>query len=267
MSDASPFQRPATCLVRAVPDAFTRALRSRPVELSVAVAREQHAAYVAALRETGAQVVLLPADEAAPDCCFIEDTAVLLARSALITRPGAASREREVGPVMLALAASLPVVAMEPPATLDGGDVLRAGRILFVGLSSRSNAAGAAALRTRAAREDLAVVTVPVQDGLHLKSACSLAAADLLVHHDSGLDPRPFVEAGLRVCPVQEPAGANVLALGPTVLVSADAPRTADLLEARGITVRRVCVTEFHRADGALTCLSIRVPPSSGWVT
>ena len=265
-----PFAKPAGFLVRAVPGSFAFALRQKRDEsepLSVPLAREQHAAYVQALRETGAPVTLLPADEACPDCCFIEDTAVVLGRRALVTRPGAPSRMKEVGPVRAVLDRTRDTFAMDAPATLDGGDVLRIGGTLFVGLSSRTNYVGMAWAAEVAQLEGLTLVTVTGLGGLHLKSVCSLAKPGLVVYLRAGCDPKPFEQAGLECMPVPEPEGANVLALGSTVLVSADAPRTAELLASRGLTVKTVRVSEFHRADGALTCLSLRLPPAGGWVT
>ena len=159
---------------------------------------------------------------------------------------------------------------MAATATLDGGDVLRIGARLFVGLSSRTNAEGAAALVQVAALDGLEVVTVTVRDGLHLKSACTLASPTLLV-----VDPRvmgasdlePFRVAGIELLDVVEPAGANLLALGNAVIASAAAPRTAQILRERGLDVRIVNVSEFHKGDGALTCLSLRVPRAGCWST
>jgi len=256
---------PLTAIVRAVPDAYVRCLRTDPAPIDLERARAQHRGYIAALTDAGVTVLLLPADEAHPDACFIEDTAVVLGAHALITRPGAPSRRGEVGPVAAALAAHRSVHTMHAPAILDGGDVLRAGPLLFVGLSTRSDAAGARILAELAAREHLEVRTIPVAAGLHLKSAVTLVDERTLVLHDGALDPAPFTAAGLDVLRVAEPVGGNVLALGRHLLVSADAPATAALLAARGHAVTRVEVGEFHRGDGALTCLSLRLAPPGAW--
>lgn len=263
----APFALPRLCLVREVPASFDRCLRSDPAPIDVTEARRQHAAYVEALRAAGCAVTILPADESCPDCCFVEDAAVVLGSHALATCIGAPSRRAESGPVAAALATQgLTTYLMSAPATLDGGDVLRAGGVLFVGLSGRTNAAGVARLTEAARLDGLEVRTVPVAAGLHLKSACSLAAPDLLVHL-AGLDPGPFRAAGLRCLAVAEPAGANALRLGDVLLVSAAAPRTAELLAREGIAVRAVAVGEFHKGDGALTCLSIRLPADDAWAT
>jgi dimethylargininase len=266
-----PFAPPARLVARQVSARYAECVRSDPkLVIDVAAARRQHAGYVEALRALGLQVDVLPAEDDAPDACFVEDTAVVTGAHAVATRPGAESRRAEVASVARELARDRVVGTMSSPATLDGGDVLRVAGRLFVGLSSRTNRAGLDALAAFAARDGLDVVPLTVRDGLHLKSACTLASASLLV-----IDPRvigdeeraAFVEAGLTILAVDEPAGANVLAIGDAVLVSSAAPRTAELLRAKGLDVRVVDVGEFHKGDGALTCLSLRVPREGAWAT
>jgi dimethylargininase len=255
--------------VRDVPDTYARCLRRDPVPLDPARARAQVQAYARVLGELGVAVERLPADEACPDCCFVEDAAVVLSAGlAVLTRPGAPSRRPELPPVERALRGLVAEVAPldDPAATLDGGDVLRAGATLFVGLSERTNRAGADALGRVAARAGLSVVAVPVGAGLHLKSAVTLLAPGRLVLQAGALDPTPFLRAGLSCLEVEEPAGANVLALGPVVLVSSAAPRAlARLVREPGLVVRAIDVAELHKGDGALTCLSLRVPPPGAW--
>ncbi|MBI3268208.1 MAG: type 3 dihydrofolate reductase [Planctomycetes bacterium] len=262
-----PFALPAAVLVREVPASYARCLRRDPVAIDVAAARAQHAGYVSALREAGAEVVVLPADEGFPDASFVEDCAVVAGGRALLTRPGAPSRQGEVGPVADALARWYGVQRMEAPATLDGGDVLRVGRRLFVGLSGRTNLAGLECLERLAALDGLETVRVVVRAGLHLKSACGLAAPGLVLLAPGVLDPAPFEAAGLECLAVPEPVGSNCLPLGDRILVSADCPGTLALLVARGLRACPVRVTEFHKGDGALTCLSIRVPSPGTWCT
>lgn len=259
------FHAPHTAIVRDVPDAYQHCLRSGELAPDVALARLQHRGYVAALASAGVGVLHIPADEAHPDACFIEDTAVILGAHALISRPGAPSRRGECGPVAAALSARCELHTMAAPAILDGGDVLRAGPLLFVGMSRRSDAAGARSLAAVAAREGLELRTVPVAAGLHLKSAVTLIDEHTLVLHDGAIDPAPLRAAGFDLLRVAEPAGGNVLALGRRLLVSADAPATAALLRSRGHDVTSLDVSEFHRGDGALTCLSLRLPPPGMW--
>ena len=265
-----PFALPQRVLVREVSARYAACVRhDAHTHIDVAAARQQHADYVAALRALGLAVEVLPADDACPDACFLEDTAVITGRHALATRPGAASRRAEVAPVAAALARGLSVLTMAPPATLDGGDVLRVDDRLFVGLSTRTNGAGVDGLARLAERDGLRVTAVAVRAGLHLKSACSLAAPDVLLYDACALDDAAlatFRDVGLRCLAAPEPLGANALALGDATLVSAAAPRTAELLAAWR-DVRVVEVGEFHKGDGALTCLSLRVPREGFWST
>lgn len=259
----STFAAPVRALVRAVPASYARCLRESPVAIDVARAREQHAAYLAALRDAGVELLELPADEAHPDCCFVEDTAVLVDGAALITHPGAPSRRGECAAVAAALAPHLRLTTMSTDAILDGGDVLRTGDTLHVGRSSRTDAAGVAALTAFAAPHGLTVRAVPLAAGLHLKSVVTLADPRTLVLQAGALDPAAF--PGLDVIEVPEPVGANVLALGRRVLVSTAAPITAARLAARGLEVVRLDIEEFNKGDGAFTCLSLRLPPPAHW--
>lgn len=262
------FGPPARALVRAVPDSYARCLRVDPVPVDPARARAQVEGYARALAEAGVQVDRVATDEACPDACFTEDVAVILdAERALVTRPGAPSRLAEVEPVAAVLGRRLRLLRLDDAAaTLDGGDVLRVGDALFVGLSGRTNRAGADGLARAARPLGLEVVPVPLAQGLHLKSVVTLVAPGLVVALEGapGLD---LVRArGARVLLTDEPWGANVLPLGPVVLVSTAAPRTlARLRREPGLECRPVDVSELHKGDGALTCLSLRTPPPGAW--
>ncbi|MEL6347315.1 MAG: arginine deiminase-related protein [Myxococcota bacterium] len=258
------FQAPAQAIVRQVSTSYNRCIRQDARPINVARARVQHAAYVCALKEAGVRVRVLPEQPSMPDACFVEDPALVLGRRALITRSAASSRQPEAKTLRTALIDWCDLSTMPAPGTLDGGDVLRIDNRLFVGRSARSNDEGIAWLRFAAAAEGLDVIEVPLSDGLHLKSAATLAAPDLLVYHPDMIDATAFT--GVERLAVEEPHGANVLALGDTVLVSADAPRTAEHLAARRLRVRVLQVDEFHRGDGALTCLSLRLPRAGTWV-
>lgn len=263
------FAAPARALVRGVPGSYARCLRREQVEVDPARARAQVEEYARALAACGVVVDVLPTDEACPDACFVEDAAVVLDASlALITRPGAPSRRPEVPPISAALGACVTrQVGMDddPDATLDGGDVLRVGDVLLVGLSERTNQAGADALARAARPLGLTVRAVPVGEGLHLKSVVTLVAPDLAVVTPE-VDQDALRALGVRCLLVDEPAGANVLALGRVVLASSAAPRTATRLAREpGLDVRMIDVSELHKGDGALTCLSLRVPPPGAW--
>ncbi|XP_053178778.1 N(G),N(G)-dimethylarginine dimethylaminohydrolase 1 [Scomber japonicus] len=170
-------------IVRGVPASLAKgALRMSQAEVDLAGARREHEAYVEVLKtKVGLEVVELPADESFPDCVFVEDAAVVCGDTALITRQGAESRRGEKETMTRALKElNMKIVEMtDETATLDGGDVLFTGREFFVGLSKRTNQRGAEILAD--AFKDYAVSTVPVLEGLHLKSFCSMGGPGLIV--------------------------------------------------------------------------------------
>src|SRR4051812_12858743 len=141
--------------------------------IDAARAALQHRSYREALRACGARVVTLPRVDEAPDSVFVEDTAIVLDEMAVLTRPGVESRRGEVGLIEADVARLRPVVKVLPPATLEGGDVMRVGRTLYVGLSPRTNAEGTDVLRRFAAPHGYEVVTVELRGCLHLKTGCS----------------------------------------------------------------------------------------------
>jgi dimethylargininase len=229
------------------------------VPIDIARARAQHAAYEAALAAAGTLVVRLPAADDLPDAVFVEDTAVVLDEVAVVTRLGARSRAAEADDIAAALAEYRPVRRLIRPATLDGGDVLRVGRTLYVGRSGRTNGAGVQQLRGLIWRHGYRVVAVPVRGCLHLKSAATLADDHTLVLNPQWVPEDAFTGAGLDILrvPEEEPWGANVLRIGDVVLVPDNVPRTRALLASRGLAVRRVNVSELQKAEAGVTCMSI----------
>ena len=260
-----PFAAPEGALLRGIPDSYPLCLRENTLPIDVALARVQHAAYAAALEDAGIAVATLAAEASCPDCVFIEDIAAILGARAVLTRPGASARRPECLAVAEALAGELELHSMAAPATLDGGDVLRVGDTLYVGLSGRTNAAGFVFLAGVAAAEGIHAVPVPLAAGLHLKSASSLVSPELVVLEVGPLDPALFRAAGVEVLVIDEAHAGNVLALGSRVLVSAAAPKLADLLTRRGLDVVALDLSELHKGDGALTCLSLRIPAPGTW--
>lgn len=225
--------------------------------IDAAAAAAQHHGYREALEACGARVVTLPPVEGLPDSVFVEDTAIVLDEVAVLTRPGVESRRGEVSLNEPEVARLRSIVRVEPPATLEGGDVLRLGRTLYVGLSPRTNAEGAAALRRFAAPHGYEVLTVELRDCLHLKTGCSGLDEETVLVNPDWVDAAVFRGREVVAVDASEPWAANVLCVGGPVCVSATFPRTAEMLAARGYDVRAVEVSEFAKAEGGMTCMSL----------
>jgi dimethylargininase len=252
-----------------MPIAFTRAVSPRLAEcettqagrVDVARAIAQHAAYEAALAEAGLEVRRLAALDEFPDAVFVEDTALLLGEHAVILRPGAASRAGETGSTAEGLADDFTVHRLDA-GHVDGGDVLRVGRRLYVGLSSRTDRTGLRALAEAVAPLGYDVVPVPVAGGLHLKSAATCVAG-VLVHNPDWVSASHFTGVEPVAVAAGEAYGGNLLMAGATLLAAADSPRTAETLAARGFDVVTLDISEMRKADAALTCMSlISAPPA-----
>jgi dimethylargininase len=226
-----------------------------PIDYSRAV--RQHEAYCQMLRRACAEVRTLDVNHGLPDSVFIEDTAIVLDEVAVLASMGAPSRRAEPAGVEPELRKYREVERVEPPATVEGGDVLRLGRTLLVGLSSRTNAAGVEALQAVGRRFGYEVRPVPVGRCLHLKSACGALPNGRLLVNPDWLDPRALRGFDLVRVPDAEPDAANVLLLGARVCLAAAHPQTAERVRQLGFEVEAVDLSEFAKAEGCVTCLSI----------
>ena len=220
--------------------------------------RQQHGAYVAALRELGLDVEVLPADPGHPDAHFVEDVAVVTPEVAVITRPGAQSRRGEVDAIARRLERHRPLRRIDSPGTLDGGDVLMVGRRCFVGRSARTNDAGIAQLASILADHGYRTTAVDVGAGLHLKSDLNLVTEDTLVA-TADLSGRPeLADFKVIVVPEDERYAANVVRINDALLMPAGYPATRRLLAPTGLQIIELETSELRRMDGGLTCLSLR---------
>jgi dimethylargininase len=262
-------------LTRPVPASFAKALCATTPDEPIVLerARQQHAAYVAALRDAGVQIEILPAADALPDSCFVEDTAVVAAGVALITRPGAPSRQAEPAATAEALRTRYDLAYVREPdafgshadveridtdVTLDGGDCMRVGTTIFVGRSARTNAAGIARLAEVFEPRGMRVVAIDLPAGvLHLKCVCAPLGDDRITLADGSIPRDAFGDVHAVRIPAGESYAANVLALGDRVIVAAGFPRAHEALTRAGLRIVPLVTTEFRKADGALTCLSI----------
>jgi dimethylargininase len=252
---------PRAAIVRPPSDAFARAISSGGAAIDPRRARAQHVAYRAALADL-VEVVALPADEELPDACFVDDCAVVLGGRALLTRPGAPARAAEPERLAGALAELVDdLERMTAPATLDGGDVLRLGRALVAGRSERTSQAGIHQLTAFAEAAGGRVEVAAVPPGtLHLQSAVTALDDDAVVGTAELLEQPPLRGVTNKVVvPPEEAAAGNVLAVGTTVVMPAGCPRTAAAVAALGFEVRQVDLSEFAKADGGATCLSLLV--------
>jgi dimethylargininase len=227
-------------------------------------ARRQHDAMERVLESLGVIVRRVPGADELPDAVFVEDTAVVVEGIAVMTRPGAVSRRGETDGVAAVLADYRPVVRMTAPATLDGGDVLRIAKTLYVGLSSRTNRAGVEQLRGFVGPLGYRVATTLLSGCLHLKSAVTAIGDNLVLVNPQwmagdaidGMD-RIEIDPG-------EPMAANALRVGDAVVYPSHYPRTRRRLEDRGIRVVEIECDELAKAEGAVTCCSVLIEDSAG---
>jgi len=230
-------------------------LESSPIDLERA--RAQHQQYEDALRSLGVKVESLPADQELPDSVFVEDTALVLDECAVLTRPGAESRRQEVAVVEAALKPHRRLLCIEPPATLDGGDILVAGRVVYVGLTSRSNRAAVEQLSDLLAPFGYATRSVAVNGCLHLKSAVTRVGTGMLLLNPEWVDPAEFDGWTLIEVDPAEPYAANAMLVGETIIYPTSFPATRMRLEAAGIAIQAVEADELAKAEGAVTCCSL----------
>jgi dimethylargininase len=227
------------------------------VSIDVERAVAQHDAYEALLRSLGVSVVRAPAAPEHPDAVFIEDTAIVLDELAVITRPGAAARRGELEGVAEVLAKYRPLYAMDAPATLDGGDVMRVGGVLYVGRSGRTNSEGIAQIARLLEPFGYRVVPVEFTGCLHLKSAVTALADDTLLLNPAWVSASAFPGFNTLAIDASEPMAANALRIGESVVYSSEYPRTAALLQQRGVRLFTVDCSELAKAEGAVTCCSL----------
>ena len=251
--------------------AFTRAVSPRLAEcalthlarspIDAATAVMQHGLYEQALRAAGLEIIRLPALPEHPDGVFVEDTALLLDGHAIVTRPGAPSRAAEVHSTASGLAAHFEIHRIHS-GHVDGGDVLRIGKTLYVGVSSRTNSAGVAELRQVAAPLGFRVVIAELRACLHLKTGATLAGRDrsgalVLLYNGDAVDPRQFTGVDLMAADEGEPDAANLVSVGGQVIMPAGNPKTAMRLRERGFEVAEVDVSELQKAEAGVTCMSL----------
>jgi dimethylargininase len=252
-------KRRLTAITRAVSPSLTDCeltfLARRKIDVAKAI--EQHRGYEECLERLGVRVMRLPAKPDLPDSVFVEDTAIVLDELAVITRPGAITRQTETESVANALSEFRPLKFIQPPATIEGGDVMRIDRRLYTGLSARTNQAGIQQLRTIVEPCGYEVRTVEVTGCLHLKTACSYLGARMMLVNRRWINFQKLAGFDLIDTPSDEPWAANILTIGGLVLIADGSSRTRVLLKERGFDSLTIDIDELRKAEAGLTCMSL----------
>jgi dimethylargininase len=248
-----------TAVTRAVSPSLTQCelsfITRQPIDL--AKAQAQHHAYEKLLTDLGARVVSLPAEPDLPDSMFVEDPALVLDELAVVFPLGTDSRRAEAASIAAALEPFRKLQHVALPGTVEGGDILRLGRKLFVGLTARSNAEGIRQLTAHVAPHGYSVVGVPVTGCLHLKSAVTALNEHTLLANRSCFDTSVFFGYDWVDVHPAEPHAANALSLSGTVIFPGSFPRTRERIEARGFNVATLDISELQKAESGLTCSSL----------
>jgi dimethylargininase len=234
------------------------------VEIDYEIARQQHRQYEDLLTGLGCQLISLAPEADFPDSVFVEDVAVILDEIGILARPGPDSRRSEVASIAPVIGEYRELRAIEPPGTLEGGDVLRIGRTLYVGLSGRTNSQGLDQLRSHAEGFGYSVTPIPVKDCLHLKSAVSQVDPETLLINPGWVDGGVFSGFQLLEIDLREPYAANGLLVGDSLIYPQSFPRTAERLVRQGVQLEPVDVSELQKAEGAVTCCSLVFEQGSG---
>jgi dimethylargininase len=236
-------------------DGITTSTLGRP---SFPIILSQHQAYCQALQSLGLEVILLPAEPEFPDAYFVEDPAIVTPRLAIITHPGAPSRQGEEISLEPVLRQFRPVVHIHPPGTVEGGDILMVGNHFFIGLSDRTNREGAAQLASLLHSAGHTCEIVPVVAGLHLKSSVNYVGKNTLLVTSALADYPAFNSYERIIVDPDEEYAANTLWVNDTLLTPAGFPKTHSRLTVLGMNILEMDVSEVQKMDGGLTCMSLR---------
>lgn len=244
-------------IVRPVPDSYDHCVRTNVERIDVDLAKRQHAEYCRALQKLGLKLIWIEGDNTLPDSCFVEDTAVILGEKAIICNMKIESRFKEVVEVAEALEKLKETYYIKPPATIDGGDVLKIEDKVFVGLSSRTNLHAIHQLGKILESTNLKIVPVKINNVLHLKSVCTYLGNNYVILSKGHFDTEILRDYKKIVVPSGEEYAADCLAIDGTILMAKGYPRTRRLVEEEGFFVKELETSEFRKGEGALTCLSI----------
>jgi dimethylargininase len=245
-------------LVRQPSKNFANALSEHPEATSINLtkARQQHAAYCEVLKTAGLDVEVLEPLDDFPDSVFIEDNAVIFEGRAVLCSMKATSRRGEVSYLADTLQSRLPILRLQAPVFIDGGDILQTEDTVFVGQSQRTSSEAIEALQSLTPKQ---VIPVTVKQGLHLKTSVSFLGKNLLVINPAQVETKPFREFEWIEVNEDEAYAANCLAVGENVILPAGFPKLEQKIQARGFSIFPVAMSEFQKADGGVTCLSLLI--------
>jgi dimethylargininase len=235
---------------------LTTAVGSDPADYGLMV--KQHAAYLEALTTAGLEVIVLDPLPDFPDAHFVEDTAVVTPDVAVITNPGSAARRGEEKSIAPILAKFRKIERIQPPGTVDGGDVLQAGNHFFIGLSERTNKQGAEQLSRILQSHGSTWTVVAVGAGLHFKSSVNYVGRNTLLVTSDFTATEQLAGYEQIVLDKAESYAANTLLVNEHLLIPAGYPKTRKQLESRDLTIIELEVSEIRKMDGGLTCMSLR---------
>jgi dimethylargininase len=248
-----------TALTRKVSSALANCelsfIARQPIDMEKA--RAQHHAYEQLLGELGARVISLPEEPELPDSMFVEDPAIVLDEVAVICRLGTETRRKEAVSLAAALEQYRTLAHIKLPGMLEGGDVLRIGKMIFVGLTNRTNAEGIRQLAVTVEKYGYTVIAIPVTGCLHLKSAVTYLGRNTLLANRAWFDAKRLRGYEWMDVDPEEAHAANALAVSDAVVCPASFPKTRQKIAAAGFDVRALDISELQKAESGLTCSSL----------
>jgi dimethylargininase len=230
-------------------------IEREPIDMEKA--RAQHRAYESFLSNLGARVISLPEESELPDSMFVEDPAIVLDEMAVICSLGTESRRKEAPTIAATLEKFRKLAYIKLPGTLEGGDVLRVGKKVFVGITARSNPEGTRQLAVILDHFGYELTAVPVAGCLHLKSAVTSLGRNTLLGNRAWIDARRMQGFEWVDVDATEPHAANALTIGDRVMFPDSFPKTRAIMEARGFNVLPLDISELQKAESGLTCSSL----------
>ncbi|HLD35256.1 MAG TPA: arginine deiminase family protein [Planctomycetota bacterium] len=261
---------PKYAIVRDVARTYDECIKpNKPTKpINVLLAQAQHRAYCQALKNLGLKLIKIEADNRFPDCCFVEDPAIVIGDTAIISRMGVKSRRGEEKAVRQTLARYKTIRWIKLPGTIEGGDVLKIGKKIYIGLSERTNLSAIRQVKAIAAEHEYEVIPVRVKGMIHLKTGCTYLSPEGEPRPNGGgnnyvtlikgkLDEKPFSDYKKIIIPKEEAYSANCLAINGRVLIPKGYSKTKVLIKHAGFKVRELDMSEFRAGGGSLTCLSI----------